>query len=183
MMAGVDWKLAESILNGSLSRCQKAADDGVGDYDRSMGYGNVAASGVVYRDRIQVLNQGSPTPDVQGLRSEADGEQGLIEVVSVLDEKLIDVFTSRIGRVALGNGFMPELLRVYVCRRSRKKNALAGVDQVRGLAGSCVQRYLDRLTSGSVYGLSVLAPGSDVVFRIVTGGDGDGDSRSHGSRL
>jgi hypothetical protein len=116
MMAGVDWKPAESILNGSLTRCQKAADDGVGNYNRRMGDGNVATSGVVYRDWIQVLNQGSPTPDVQGLRSEADGEQGLIEVVSVLDEKLIDVFTSRIGRVALGNGLMPELLRVYVCR-------------------------------------------------------------------
>ena len=76
------------------------------------------------------MNQRAPAPDVEDLDAEADGEDGLVEIVGVLEEELIDVFARAVGGSALGDRILAVFLRVYVSWTAREKDGLAGVNEV-----------------------------------------------------
>src|SRR5262249_9173796 len=128
---------------------------------------------MVDRHGSEVLNKSSASPDVERLDSEADREDRLIEIVGVLDQELVDVLASRVGRIALRDWLVAVLLRVDVRWRSWEQNTLAGVDQVGGLARRGVERYRDRLTPGAGHGLGVLGPRALVVLKVAGGRNGD----------
>ena len=80
----------------------------------SVGDGDGFAGGVVDGDGGEVLEEGAAAPDVEGLEAEADGEDGLVEVVGVLEEEFVDVFAGGVGGGALGDGVVAVFLRVDV---------------------------------------------------------------------
>jgi hypothetical protein len=81
-------------------------------------HGDGAAGRVIDWKGREILNQGASTPNVQRLRSEADGEEGLVEVVGILDEELVNIFAGRIGRIALRNGVLTVFVRIDIGRRA-----------------------------------------------------------------
>jgi len=101
--------------------------------------------------------------------------------VRVLDEELVDVLAGRVGGIGGGVGLVAVLVRVDVGGRAGKKHAVAGVDEVGGLARGEVERDGHGLTAGAGDGLGILRPRLAVVVEVGTGGDGDSDARRHGS--
>jgi hypothetical protein len=130
MVARVDGKAEEKVLLWSLGCGDKSAEEGVWGNRGGVSDGDTAASGMVYGEESQVLDQRAATPDIEELDSEADGEDWLIEVVGVLDEKLIHIFAKAISGGALGDRFLPVLVRVHVGRATGQQHSLAGVDKV-----------------------------------------------------
>ena len=112
--------------------------------------------------------------------AEADGEDGLVEVVGVLEEEFVDVFAGGVGGIALGDGVVAVLLRVDVGGAAGEQDGLAGVDEVGGLAGGGVERDFDGDAAGSGDGFGVLGPGLGVVVEVGAGGDRDGYAGLHG---
>lgn len=134
---------------------------------------------MVDRHRDEMLDEGSAAPDVEGLGAEADGEDGFVEVVGVLDEEFIDVFAGGVGGAALRDGVLAVFLGVYVGGTAGEEDALAGVDEVSGFAGGGVEGDFDGFAAGAGDGFGVLGPGFAVVFEIGAGGDGDGYAGLH----
>src|SRR5690348_8510398 len=52
---------------------------------------------VVHVRVLDVLNQGSRPPHIQRLQSIADSQNGLMQVVRVLEEQLVEIVAARIG--------------------------------------------------------------------------------------
>jgi hypothetical protein len=113
------------------------------------------------------------------LGAEADSQDGLVEVVGVLEEELVDVFAGGVGGFALGDGVVAVLLRVDVGGGAGEEDGLAGVDEVGGLAGGGVEGDFYRLSPGASDGFGILRPGFAVVFKIRAGRDGDGYAGFH----
>jgi hypothetical protein len=144
-----------------------------------VGYGYGFARGVIYRHGSEVLDEGSAAPDVEGLEAEADGKNGLVEVVGILDEEFVDVFPGWIGGIALGDGILTVLVGVDVGGATGKEDGLAGVDEVGCLAGRGVEGDFDGLAAGFGDGFGVLVPGVPVVVGVGAGGGGDGYTGLH----
>ena len=138
MVAGVDGKAGFEVRgsrSGGGARVEgggggDGGEEGVGGEDGGVGDGYGAAGGVVDGHGGEVLKQGSAAPDVEHLGAEADGEDGLAEVVSVLEEELVDVFAGGVGGVALLDGLLAVLLRVDVGSRTGQEDALAVGDEL-----------------------------------------------------
>ncbi len=82
-----------------------------------------------------MLDEGSAAPDVERLGAKADGEEGFVEVVGVLDKEFVYIFSGWIGCGALGDALLAVLVGVDVGSAAGEEDALAGVDEVGGLAG------------------------------------------------
>jgi hypothetical protein len=101
--------------------------------------------------------------------------------MSVLNEKLVYVFTGVIGRSALRDGLLAVFMGVDIGGASGKENSLAGVDEVGYLGGSGVQGDFDGVAAGSLDSSRILGPGPIVVGEIDAGGRRDSYSGLHGS--
>ncbi len=77
-----------------------------------------------------MLNKGSTAPDIEELGTEADGQEGFIQIMGVLDEELVHVLSGRIGGSALGNGLLAVFVRVDVGTAAGEKDTLAGIDEI-----------------------------------------------------
>src|SRR5271163_2494081 len=173
MVAGVDGKPEEEVLLWGLGGGEEAAKEGLGSDCSGMSDRDTAASGMVHRENGQILNQRATTPDVEELDAEADSEDRLIEVVGVLDEKLIDIFAKTIGRGALGYRLLAVFVGVHVGRTTREQDPLAGIDEVGDGRWGGNKGDFDRLAAAALNGRGVLRPRTLVVGKIGAGRDGD----------
>lgn len=180
MVAGVDGKAEETLLQRGFFGGEDACQEGSGGYRRRMGDSHGLSGGVVYRHRSEMLYESAAAPYVEGLNAEADGEDRFIEVVGVLDKELINILTRRIGRGAFGNGVLPVLLRIYIGGTAGEEDGLAGIDKVGDLGGSGLEWNLNRFTTGFADGFGVVGPGPCVVVEVRAGGKRDGYSGFHG---
>jgi hypothetical protein len=185
VMAGVDGEAEEVVLLGGLFDGEKRAEERLGRGGCSVGDGDFAAGGVIDRENVEVLNQRAAAPDVEDLDAEADGEDGLVEVVRVLKEELIDVFAGVVGGGALGDGFLAVLVGIDVGGTAGEEDGLAGVDEVGDFDWGGEKGDLNGLAATALDTRSVLRPGALVVGDIGAGGGGNGDARLHraGSRV
>ena len=110
VVGGVDGEAEEAVLRGGFFGGNDGAEEGVGGDGGGVGDGDRFSGGVIDWHGGEVLDEGSAAPDVEGLDAEADGEDGLVEVVGVLDEELIYIFAGGVGGVALGDGVVAVLL-------------------------------------------------------------------------
>jgi hypothetical protein len=179
MMAGVDGQAKKTVLLGSFFGGDDSAEKRIRCNGSGMGDGNATASRMVNRQDIEVLNQGTPAPDVEELEAETDGKDWLVEIMSILNKELVHVFASIVRRRALGDGLLTVLVRVDVRWAAGKENGLAGVDQVSGLGGAGFQRDLDRLAAAALYGCGIHGPGALVVNEVSAGWDRNSDAGFH----
>ena len=107
VVAGVDGEAEEAVLFGGFFGGEERAEEGFGRDGGSVGYGYGAAGGVIDGQEAEVLDEGSAAPDVEDLDAEADGEDGLVEVVGVLEEEFVDVFAGD-GRRGRTRGWGPD---------------------------------------------------------------------------
>jgi hypothetical protein len=181
VVAGINRKPEVGVLFRRLVRDDKGSKERAGGDSGGVSDGDAAACGMIDREDAQILDQGSSAPDVEELEAEADGQDGLVEIVSVLDEKLVYVFPGVIGRSALRDGLLAVFMGVDVGGASRKKDGLAGVDEVGYRSGGGVEGDFNGVATGSLDGSRILGPGSMVIGEIGAGGRGDGYSGLHGS--
>jgi hypothetical protein len=190
MVAGVDGQSKEPILLwgfGGFFESFLGGDDGskegVGGDGSGMRDGYTTAGGVVDGKDVEVLYQGSSAPDVEGLEAEADREDGLVEVVGVLNEEFVYIFPRWVGWRALGNRVLAIFVRVDVCRAAGKEDCLTGINKIRGLRGGRVEGDLDGLAAAVGDGCGVHGPGALVVVEVSAGGDGDGYAGLHAENM
>jgi hypothetical protein len=181
VVAGVDGKAEVAVLFGRLVWDDKGTKEGGRGDSGGVSDGDAAACGMIDGKDAQILDQGSATPDVEELEAEADGQDGLVEIVSVLDEKLVYVLPGVIGWSALRNGLLAVLMGVDIGWASGKKDGLAGVDEVSYLGGRGVEGNFDGITAGPLDSSCILGPRPLVIGEIGAGGRGDGYSGLHGS--
>lgn len=181
MVAGVDGEPQKTVLLRGFFGRDDGSENGIRGDGGSVGDGDAATGGVVDRHGTEVLDESAASPDVKRLRSKADGQNGLVEVVSVLDEKFVYVFAGRVCGTALGDGLMAIFVRVYVGRAAGKQDRLAGVDEVGGLFGGDEEGDFDGMAAGFLDCFGINGPGKPVVFGIGAGGERDGYARLHGS--
>jgi hypothetical protein len=179
MVAGVDGKAEVAVLFGRLIWGDEGAKEGVGGNGRCVGDGNAAARGMVDREDAEVLDQSSTAPDVEELEAEADGQDGLVEVVGVLEEEFVDVFAGVIGRSALRKRILAVFVRVDVGGAAREEDGLTGVDEIGYLGGGGMQRNLDGGAAGPLDCGGILGPGTLVIGEVSAGGYGDGYAGLH----
>jgi hypothetical protein len=180
MVAGVDGETEEFILCESFGRVQKGAQEGVrGDYD-GVGYGYASSGGVVYGKDCEILHQGPPAPHIEELEAEADGEDGFIEVVGVLDEEFVDILPGVVGWRALGDCVLCVLLRIDIGGAAGEQDSLAGIDEVGDLRWGGSKGNFHGSSSAALYGDGILRPGSLVIGEVCACGDGDRDAGFHG---
>jgi hypothetical protein len=141
-----------------------------------VGDGDFAAGGVVDGKDRQVLDKRAAAPDVEDLNTEADGEDGLVEVVGVLEEELIDVFAGAVAGGALGDGILTVLVGVDVGGTAGEENGLAGIDEVGDFYWRREEGNLDGLAATALDSERVLGPGALVVGDIGAGGDRNRDA-------
>jgi len=144
-----------------------------------VGDGDSGAGGVVDGHGHEVLDQRSTAPDIEHLRAEADGEDGLMQVVRVLQEELVDVFPGGVGGIGFGLGELAVLLRVDVGGRAGEQDGLAGGDEFGCRGGWVGERDFDGSAAGLGDRGGVLRPGLAIVFVVGGGGDRDGDAGRH----
>jgi hypothetical protein len=147
VVARVDGEAEEVLLFRGFGWNEDSPEERFGRDGGGVGDGNLAAGRVIHRERGEVLNQRAATPYVEDLDAEADGKDGLVEVVCVLEEKLINIFAGVVGRSALRNGILAVLLRVDVSRAAGEENGLAGVNQVGDLDWCGEEGNFDRLAT------------------------------------
>ena len=141
-----------------------------------MGDRDFAASRVIDRQDGEVLDESASAPDVEDLNAEADGEDGLVKIVRVLEEEFVDVFTRRVSGGALGDWILTVFVRVHVGGTAWEENGLAGVDEICDLDWCCEERDFDWLSAAAFHSLCVLRPGALVVGDVGAGGDGNCDA-------
>ncbi len=78
---------------------------------------------MIYGEDGEILHECAAAPYVEDLDAEADGEDGLVEVVCILEEELIDVFAGRVGGGALGNWVLAVLLGIDVGGAAGRRTA------------------------------------------------------------
>jgi hypothetical protein len=155
-----------------------------GDADE-VGVGDGASRAVVHGDAAdggQVLNEGAVAPDVEGLGAVADGEDGLLEVEGVLEEKFVDCCAGGIGGAAGGDGSFAVALRVDVEAAAWKEHALGGGEKFGDAVGTLVEGDEDGGGTGRVEGGEVGRQGALIVLRV-DGGLGEDDADRHGESV
>jgi hypothetical protein len=158
MVAGVDREAEKAFLLGSFFCSEKCAKEGFGSYGSAMGNRDFATCGVVDGEWAEVLNERSAAPGVEDLDTETDGEKRLVEVVRVLEEKLVNVFAGGVGGCALRDEIVAVLVWVDVGRAAGKQDGLTGVDEIDGLDRSGVEGDLDGLAAASFNAGCILRP-------------------------
>jgi hypothetical protein len=73
---------------------------------------------------LKILNQGTVTPDIQRLCSVANSENGLPQVESITQQKLVNGSATRIRFAALRSPALAILFRINVIAATRKQNPL-----------------------------------------------------------
>lgn len=179
VVAGVDGEPEKAVLLRRLGRGNDGGEQRVGRDGGGVRDGHAAPGAVIDRHRRKMLDQRTTAPDVERLRAEADGEDGLVQVVGVLEEKLVDVLAGGVGGVRLGHGLLPVLVGIGVGGAAGQKDGLAGVDEVGGGAGRGVERHLDGMAAGFFDGLGVDRPGTEIVVGVGAGGQRNGDAGLH----
>ena len=91
MVAGVDGQAKEVVLLRRFLGGEKGAETRFRRSSRSVGDGDLAPSRVIDRENGKILHERPATPDVQNLDTEADSKERLVEIVSILEKKLIDI--------------------------------------------------------------------------------------------
>jgi hypothetical protein len=178
-VAGVDREAEEVLLLGGFFRGEEGAEKGFGCDGCVVGDGDAAAGGVVDGEDTEVLNESTAAPDVENLDAEADGEDGLVEIVGVLEEELIDVLARVVRGGGFGDGFVAVFVGIDVGGATGEENGLAGVNEIGNSGWGSSEGDLDGLAAASFDGRSVLRPGALVIGDVGAGGDGDGDARLH----
>jgi hypothetical protein len=179
MMAGVDRQAKKAILLRRLFGGNDGAEERIRRNGSGMGDSDTATGGVVDWQDIKVLDQSSTTPDVEGLSSEADREDGFVEIVGVLDEELVHIFAGGVGRGALGDRLLTVFVRVDIRWAAREENGLTGVDQVSDLGRSSFEGDLDGVAATALNSRGIHGPGALVIGEVGAGRDGNGDARLH----
>ena len=123
-----------------------------------------------------MLDEGSAAPDVERLDAEADGEQGFMQIVGVLEEELVDGLAAGVGGGGFGFEVLAVLLRVDVGSAAGEQDALAAIDEVGDSRLREIQRDFDGLAAGALDRVGVLGPGALAVGEVSAVGDGDGDA-------
>jgi len=141
--------------------------------------GDLFAGGVIDGENAEVLHERAAAPDVEHLDAEADGEDGLVEIVRVLKEELVDVFAREIGWCGLGYGVLAVFLGIDIGGGAGEKDGLAGVDEIGDLDGRGGGGGFYGLAAAALDGCGVLGPGTLVVVGVGAGGEGDGDAGLH----
>jgi hypothetical protein len=147
MVARVDGKAEKVVLFGSFGRSKDGSEKGFGCDGGSVGDGDLASSGVVDGKNSKVLNQRAAAPYVEYLDTEADGEDGFVEVVRVLEEEFVDILTKVVGRGTLGDGVLTVLMGVHVGRAAGEEDGLTGIDKPDRLDRRGVERNFDGLAA------------------------------------
>ena len=129
MVTGVDWKTEEGVLLWGFCRRENGPEKRFRCDGGSVSDGDLAASGVIDRERVEILHQRTSSPYVKDLDAKADGEDRFVEIVRVLKEKFVDVFARIVGGSARGDSFLAVLLGVDVCGATREENCLTGINQ------------------------------------------------------
>ena len=150
MMARVHRQAKEVAFFRSFFLCEKTAEKRFGGHGCVVGDGDAFSSGVIHRDRAQVLHQRAAAPGVENLDTKADGEERLVEVVRVLKEKLVDVLAGGVGWGAFGDGVVAVFVRVDVRGTAGEKDGLTGVDELDGLDGGEVEGDGNRFASAAL---------------------------------
>ena len=114
MMTGVDGKPEEKVLFRGLGRRYKGPKERLWGHRRRMGDRDTTASSVIHWKDGQILNKSASTPDIEELDPKADREDRFIQVVGILNEKLIDTFAKTVSGGALGNGLLAVLVRIHI---------------------------------------------------------------------
>ena len=84
------------------------------------------ASGFMVDARVlDVLYQGPCAPHIERLQAIADSQDGLVQVVCILQQELVNIIASWIGGRRPGVAFGPKLLRIDICRAPWKQHAFA----------------------------------------------------------
>ena len=138
-----------------------------------------AASGVVYGEDGEILDESAATPDIEKLDTEADGKDWFVEVMGILDEEFVNIFAGIVGWGALRDGVLTVLLRVDIGWTARKEHGLAGVDKVGDGGRSCEEGNFDSLATAALDGGGILGPRALVVGEVSAGWYGDGDAGLH----
>src|SRR4029077_12868502 len=116
-------------------------------------------------NRIDVLDQGSIAPDVEGLRALAYSENRLEKIERVLEQQLVHRRTARIRRPTLRNSFFPISLWIDVEAAPWKQHTLNSLEQPGHAILALVQRNHYRRGSGRLQRRQILRQSALVIFR------------------
>jgi hypothetical protein len=179
VMAGVDGETKEAVLLRCFFGGDETTEQRIWRDCRGVSDSYAAAGGVVDGENVEMLNQRTATPDVQGLGAEADGEDWLVEVMGVLDEEFVHVLAGWVGRGTLRDRLLAVFVGVDIRRAAREENPLAGVDQVRDLGWRSFEWDLDGLAAATLNRGGIHGPGALVICEIGAGRKRDGDAGLH----
>ncbi len=138
-----------------------------------------AGSSRVLDGGLDVLDESSVAPYVEGLGSVADGEDGLAHVVRVLKKELVDVVARGVRGGGAGIAVLVVLLGIDVGGRAGEENAVAVFCELGGFDVGEMEVDEDGHASGSSDGVEIVGQGAGGVLRVRVG-NGDGDARLHG---
>ncbi len=172
---------------GNVGGWDESGEAGVGGDFEGVGFVDGAAWFVVEGVRLlggNVLEEGAAAPDVEGLGSVADAEDGFVEVEGVLEEKLVDGFAGGVGGSALGEAVLRVFLGLDVGTAAGEEDAVDGGEDFGDALGGFVEGDEDGSGSGGVERVEILREGAGVVgegvFGVLrAGGLGNGDADGH----
>ena len=172
MMAGVDREGGGNPPARGPLRGSAACREGIRARSPQCGRWRPAAGRVV-----DGQNGRDPAPAFRRARRSGTGcrsrwRRWLVEVVRILQKKLIDIFAGMVGGSALGDRVLAVLVRVDVRRTAGKQNGLTGIDEVGDRHRGRVQRDLDGLAAAAFDCSGVVRPGALVVGNVCAGGCG-----------
>ena len=174
MVAGVDAHLGESKHGCKLRRRRDL--DVMSELDCPTGC-------VVDRCVLDVLYQCSCPPYVERLQPVANSQNGLTQIVGVLEDQLIEIIPAGICCGGLRMLFCAELLRIHICGTAGKQNSFTICHQPGDLMRSRTRSNYDRFAALAFDRLQILRQGALIVFRIRRGRLGNGDARLHADSL
>jgi hypothetical protein len=132
VVAGVDGK-AEIRVGGDLGGCLRGREEGCekgsGIDGRRVGDGYRGACAMVDGKGCKILDEGAAAPDVEVLATKADGKDGFVEIVGVLEEQFVCIFAGVVRRRSLREGIVAVALGVNVGGASREKYGVAGTGE------------------------------------------------------
>ncbi len=178
-MAGVDGEAEEAVGLGRFFGGEEGGEEAVRGDEGGVSDGDFASGFVVDGEGGEVLDEGASSPDVEGLDSEADAEDGLGEFGGVVEEEVVDGFAGGVGGRGGGVAVGSVEGGVDVGGAAGQEDAVAGGGEGVELGGSGGEVDGDGLASGTRDGRGVGGPGALVVREIGGGGERNGDAWLH----
>ena len=179
VVAGVDGQAEKAVLFGGFVLGDEAAEQGIRRDRRGVGDCDGAAGGVVHGHGSEVLDEGSAAPDVERLHAEADGEQGFMQVVGVLEEQFVDGLAAGSAGADSGSGSWPYFWGLTSAPLPGSRMPWQLLMRSATAAWGEVERDLHRFSAGALDRIGVLRPGALAVGEVSAVGDGDGDAGLH----